>query len=555
MSAALLLAAWLAPLVVLPLAVRGVGRFWVPAAALPALLAAWLIPAGTTVEIPWLLLGVQLGLDAGDRVFLGFAALLWLAAGLYTVGYMHSDSHAARFRVFFLLAMSGNLGLIAGQDLVSFYLGFALMGLAAYGLVVHEGTPAVRRAGRVYLVMTLVSEVALFAGFLLLYMRTQSLTPAAEALAGAGPLELGLVTLAFSVKAGLIGVHLWLPLAHPAAPVPASAVLSGAMIKAALIGWMRYLPLGEESLPEFGTFLMVAGFATALLAVPLGLGQRDPKVVLAYSSIGKMGILVAGLGGAAVEPTLAPALVVALTFYAAHHGLAKGALFLGVGVVKSLPAGWPLGLLVLPALVLVGLPFTSGAMAKDLLQSAILQAPPPWAGLFLGLMPLSAAGSTLLMSRFLFLMHDVAGTAGRSAGWVALPWVGLVAVSLGLPLYWGGVTANLPGLWPVLLAAAVAWFAAWRRPALLVRWVGRVPPGDMLEPLTAAARRLGSEIRSWARRHLGRGGGESTRPMGEIAVVLSGATDDAEARLGGRAVAGVLWFALAGALLLLIVLG
>ncbi len=191
---------------------------------------------------------------------------------------MQADVHAARFRLFFLLAMSGNFGLIVGQDLISFYFGFALMGLAAYGLVVHEGNDRVRRAGRVYLAMTLVGEVALFAAFVFLCARTGTLTPTPEQIAGAGPAELVLLLLAFGIKAGLLGLHMWLPLAHPAAPVAASAVLSGAMIKAALVGWLRFLPLGQD----------IAVQVTAEL--PLDVGRHRSAIPVAFAAPAQIGL-------------------------------------------------------------------------------------------------------------------------------------------------------------------------------------------------------------------------------------------------------------------------
>ena len=490
MSGALLFFAWLAPLAALPLALGPTGRWWPALAVLPALAAALLVPAGTAVDISWLLLEARLGLDESARLFLLFTAVLWLVAGLHAAAYMCADPHASRFRVFYLLAMSGNFGLIVGQDLVSFYFGFALMGLAAYGLVVHEGSAVVRRAGRVYLVMTLVGEFALLLGFLFLYQRSGSLTPTMDQIAGASSLELGLLILAFGIKAGLIGLHLWLPLAHPAAPVPASAVLSGAMIKAALVGWMRYLPLGHQSLPEWGAFLALAGVATALLALPLGIVQRDPKVVLAYSSIGKMGVMIMALGIAAMEPRLAPSILIALTFFAAHHGLAKGALFLGVGVVKSSRGRWSLVLLAVPVLVLVGVPFTSGALAKDLLKTALLEVPVFWAGVLTWVLPLTAAGTVLLMGRFLYLMQHAAGSARSLGAASALPWVGLVVLSLGLPLLHGGFSFAISDIWPILVAAIAAGVVALRRPAVLACWIGRVPPGDVLEPLLRLSRLL-----------------------------------------------------------------
>jgi formate hydrogenlyase subunit 3/multisubunit Na+/H+ antiporter MnhD subunit len=492
MDTTLLILAWLAPLLAAIPALGRSGRFWPAAGALPALAAALLVPPGATVEVPWLLLGAQLGLDETSRVFLLFSSFLWLIAGAQAALQMGDDPHGGRFRLFFLLAMGGNFGLVVGQDLVSFYLGFALMGLAAYGLVVHDGTETVRRAGRIYLVMTLIAELALFAGLLLLYQRTGDLTPSARVIVGAGGAELALLSLAFAIKAGLIGVHVWLPLAHPAAPVPASAVLSGTMIKAALVGWLRFLPLGEAAIPELGVVLLVAGALTALLAPALGLVQRDPKVVLAYSSVGKMGVMTGALGIAVADPAVAPALVPALAFYAAHHGLSKGALFLGVGVVKKLGAPWTIALLVLPALALVGAPLTSGALAKDLLKGALEPGPAAWVQLYALVLLVSTLGATLLMGRFVYLVHQLGGAAHGGSAWMALPWIGLLAVVLVLPFAHGGLSLSLTDAWPVALGAtavAAVWLA---RPARLAAWVGTVPPGDLLEPLLRLWGRLGS---------------------------------------------------------------
>lgn len=485
MSTTLLVVAWLAPLAAAIPALGDRGRWWMPTAALPALAAALLIPPGTSVDVSWLLLGVRFGLDAVDRIFLGFTAMLWLAAGLHAAVNMHADPHRVRFRLLFLLAMSGNFGLIVGQDLMSFYLGFALMGLAAYGLVVHEGTDWVRRAGRVYLAMALVGEVALFAAFLFLFFRVGTLTPTAEQVAGGQPVELALLMLALGIKAGLIGLHMWLPLAHPAAPVAASAVLSGAMIKAALVGWFRFLPLGKQALPELGVLLLLAGIAAALLSVPVALIQRDPKVVLAYSSIGKMGILIAGLGIALTEPVSSPAIVAALTLYAAHHGLAKGALFLGVGVVKSTAGRWTLVPLGLIALVLAGAPFTSGAVAKEFLKLALPVESSDWAGLLSWMLPLAAIGTCLVMARFLFLMHDaVPRSGGLTDPYDALPWLGLTVASLGLPLAYGDTAHDWLSAWPIWAAAILSAAVIRSRAPWLVRWVALVPPGDILHLLS-----------------------------------------------------------------------
>jgi formate hydrogenlyase subunit 3/multisubunit Na+/H+ antiporter MnhD subunit len=275
--------------------------------------------------------------------------------------------------------------------------------------------------------MTLAAEVALFAAFVLIAGDTGTLVPTPAQLADLGDAAVGLLVLALGIKAGRLGLHVWLPLAHPAAPIPASAVLSGTMIKAALIGWIRCLPLGEVALPGWATGLMVAGGCTVLIAVPMGLLQTHPKVVLAYPSVGKLGLMTAMLGLALLEPGLASPLLTALAFYAGHHGLAKGALFLGVDVVKRSGSAWVLVAIAIPALSLAGAPFTSGAMAKELVSPLLSVTAGPLPGVFGALMLASTLGTTFPMGRFLDLMGGLSGGRRepawllRSPGWRSWP--------------------------------------------------------------------------------------------------------------------------------------
>ncbi len=488
MNATLVLFAWMAPLLVLPLMATRIAVPLTVAAALPALVAAILVPEGFIVEIPWLLLGARLGLDTHAGLFLLFSALLWAVAAAQSGLLKQPQTARVRFRLFFLLAMCGNFGLILGQDLVTFYLGFAVMGLAAYGLVVQDGSVQARRAGRVYLVMTLLAEFLLLFGFIALFWRTGTLTPSASQLAGAGGLELASFITAFGIKAGMLGLHIWLPLAHPAAPVPASAVLSGAMIKTALIGWLRYLPLGQESLPEWGLLLIVAGAAGALLAVPMGLVQRDSKVVLAYSSIGKMGTMICALGVALIEPAAAPALGAAIAFFAAHHGIAKGALFLGVGTVKSVSARWPLWLLAVPALVLAGLPYTSGELAKSQLTVALGSGSEDWSEKLSWLFMMTAMGTAMLLLRFLYLVNGLRPNSRALPIWKFAPWSLLILVLLLLPVGYPAFHGGLLQWAPTLLAVVIAALVLYLRPQFLLKLVGRIPPGDMISGFLYPAR-------------------------------------------------------------------
>ena len=502
MNASLLILTWLAPLLVTPFGLRYAGRWLVPLAALPALLTSLVVPVGTHLEVPWLLLGAQFGVDTHGQMFLLFTALLWLCAGLQANLTMCNDRHSGRFRLFFLIAMAGNFWLIVGQDLVNFFLGFALMGLAAYGLVIHYGDPASLRAGRVYLAMTLAAEVSLFAAFLFIFKHTETLAPQPAQLMGMTDWAIGLLVLGLGIKAGLVLLHVWLPLAHPAAPVPASAVLSGTMIKAALIGWMRFLPLGQEMLWGWGNLLVILGVSTVLYAIPVGLVQTNPKVVLAYSSIGKMGLMTAILGLALLAPQLTPAIASALIFYAAHHGLTKGALFLGVGVVRSSNAIWPVVLLAIPALILAGAPYTSGAFAKAQVMPQFTSTEGLWADIMPVLLTLSTIGTTLLMARFLTLMGKARSGATNARPWIAAPWLVLIGAILVMPFLNDLSVPSINDSWPFLLGALLAMLVLALRLKRLSELAGRIPAGDLLEPVLHFAWRLWRWLGDFSSRRL-----------------------------------------------------
>lgn len=486
-------------------------------APLPGLLTALLAAGAPPLVTDAAGLRFTLTLDAPSAVLLGAVALLWSAAGAYAPAYLGRQGGLERFAVWWLVTLWGSLGVFLAGDLVTFYLTFAAVSLAAFGLIVHDGTPRARRAGEITLLLAVMGEVCLLLAFALLAdaVPTPSLAvaDAVAALPGspARGLILGLLVAGFGLKAGLVPLHVWLPLAHPAAPMPASAVLSGAIVKAGIIGLLRFLP-ADRALGDWGGGLAAIGLFTAFWGVGCGITQTNPKTVLAYSTVSQMGVTVAALGmGLALA---VPGTAMAVAFYAMHHVLTKGALFLAVGLAGAIGGARRTGLLLLPALLLAlgfgGLPGTGGALAKLAVK------PQLESGLVGVLAALSAAGSTLLMLHFIRRLASLppADATARPSlvpllAWLGMagaavlgPWTLFGAIGLGDP--WEALAKDPVGLlWPVLLGAILA---------LLLGRLGRrlppVPEGDLLVVASQAGRggaiigaavaRLEKGLRAWS---------------------------------------------------------
>ena len=428
------------------------GRRWAPVlwlAPLPALLLAWMPLAD--LDLSWLWPDALWGTsDALASNWLGFTALLWLGASLFAWQYHKDDPHAARFWAFWLLSQSGNFLLLIAMDAISFYVGFTLMSLSAYGLVVHKGGPEPIQAGRLYVQLAILGEMLVYAALMLrIHESGGSLLLADWQQSPTSTLTTALLLIGFGLKAGFFPLHIWLPLAHPAAPPAASAVLSGAMIKAGILGLWRFLPEHDLALSAWSPWLIGLGLVSAFFGVAMGLIQHKVKVALAYSSISQMGYLLMILGLAMGDNAGFSAWAAVLMLYGAHHGLAKGALFMGAGAAMTvhLPK-WAWGLMAIPALALAGLPYTSGAVAKTALKVGVYDVNS-------SLVMVLTAGSlatTLLVIRIFALMVSTNESLTASP---RLPWRywcswGLLCLA---PLL-------LPWLWPVFSAQRAEAFHA-----------------------------------------------------------------------------------------------
>jgi formate hydrogenlyase subunit 3/multisubunit Na+/H+ antiporter MnhD subunit len=495
---ALLVAALVAPLIVLAIflmpGLRGLARAITPLAAAPALAAAALVicDAPLGAELP--ALRMSLWLDRPGGLLLLAAALVWLIVSLFALKEGQGSANADRFAISWLLTMAGSLGVFIAADLLTFYLVYALVSVPAYYLVAHDEEAASRRAGGVYMAFALIGEAVLLIAFVMLAAGEPSGSVQIREVVTASvaspwrDASLALIIIGFGMKIALVPLHGWMPLTYTAAPIPAAAVLSGAGVKAGVIGLIRFLPL-SAAFPGWGEALVWVGFIGAFYGVAIGVTQRDPKTMLAYSSVSQMGVIAAAFGMALASADQGAATNVA--FYAANHVLVKAALFLSVGAVAALDGRARTLALIVAALLglsLAGLPLTGGALAKLAVKDQLGDGAVGVAS------QLSAAATTALMLVFVMRLtrSPAAGRAGASRSrlwsWAALavaalliPWlmfraVGSPAEALDPAKLWDTV-------WPMLIGAAVAagvWAAGDRLP--------RIPVGDIVIAEEAAFR-------------------------------------------------------------------
>ncbi len=493
-------AAWL------PAGRRGSGLIFV-VATLPALWLGLVEVSGVTAQ--WFLLESHFFLDTPRRIILLLTGILWATAGLFAGSYLKDDARRGEFFFYFGAAMAGNFGLLISADVASFYTFFALMTFASYGLVVHSRTPSARLAGKIYLVMAIIGELFLITS---LYLAVQSagsmlLADIPPALAddpnGQFIFLLGLI--GFGVKVGAIPLYFWLPLAHPAAPAPASAVLSGTMIKAGLVGWMHLAPVGLVEWTSMSIIVVSLGFTAALGAAIFGLTQVDPKTNLAYSSISQMGVMTVLLGIGLYGGIPAGLLLPAIALYAFNHGTAKALLFMGTALPAKVGGYWRILMwagLGIGVLAIAGGPLTGGLWTKYLLKTFLGETSLPGAQTFLLLLTLSAVSTTLLLSRFLHLLSRIKAPSNRMAPTYFLPWILLlfaggwwtmspailptellnhITKEKGIMAFFWNLFTNWNAFWPITLGALV--MALTLKFAFLNRWPTNkplLPPGDFI---------------------------------------------------------------------------
>jgi len=293
------------------------------------------------IGLPWL--GAHFRLDALSAFFLVVVNLGGVAASLFALGYGRHEDSPGRVLPFYPAYLAAMNVVVLANDAFSFLVAWEFMSLTSWAMVVsHHRDPENVRAGYVYILMASFGTLALLLAFGLLASSTgydfDAIRASHPSAALAGTVVI-LVLLGAGSKAGLVPLHAWLPLAHPAAPSHVSALMSGVMTKVAVYGFVRIVfDLVPEPVWWWSMVVLLVGGPTATLGVLYALMQRDIKRVLAYSTIENIGIIFTGLGLALAFKAEGLDWVAALAFTAAmlhvfNHALFKSLLFFGAGAV------------------------------------------------------------------------------------------------------------------------------------------------------------------------------------------------------------------------------
>jgi formate hydrogenlyase subunit 3/multisubunit Na+/H+ antiporter MnhD subunit len=457
-----------------PGSIAFVARFLFPLGALAGALLA-VVAAMSIGDVPERLvlpvglpdLPVHLRRDALSSLFLMLLGGASTGISLFAAGYFRRGEGTPPGLLcmqYHLFLASMGIVLLA-DDAYAYMVAWETMALTSYFLVTAQhGNPEVRRAGFLYLLIAHVGAIAILLSFGVMQggswqftfeaMRNASLTPAWAAAA------FMLALVGFGAKAGLVPLHVWLPEAHPAAPSPVSALMSGVMLKTAVYGMLRVaFDLLDGSEWWWGLVPLALGLFTAVYGAVFAAVQTDMKRLLAWSSIENIGIIFTGLGLAIVfrgvgMHALAALALVALLYHCLNHAVIKSLLFLGTGAVlhatgernlgrlggliRRMP--WVAWLMLVGVLAMAGLPPLNGFVSEWMLLQAFLFAHEVPRSFVNMLLPMGAA---------------VIALAAALAGYVMVKFFGVVF--LGQPRELALGRAHDPGF---LERLGLAWLAA-----------------------------------------------------------------------------------------------
>jgi len=338
-------------------------------------------------------LGLSLRADGFRALYAAVACLMWFVTSLFTPEYMAHGHAQARYAAFTLLTMGATVGVFLSDDLITAFLFFEILSFTSYTWVIHEETPKAMRTGQTYLAIAILGGMTMLMGLMMLKLRLgtlqfDELAAKAESMPKGSLFLPGVLILAgFGAKAGMFPLHVWLPKAHPVAPAPASALLSGILTKVGIFGIVvitSRLFLGDE---HWGNLLLILGLINMSLGALLALFSIDLKRTLACSSMSQIGFILLGIGMQSLLGEHNALAAQGTVLHMLNHSLIKLVLFICAGIVylrtHSLNLNdirgfgrrkWGLMLCFgVGAASISGIPLFSGYASKTLLHESLVE--------------------------------------------------------------------------------------------------------------------------------------------------------------------------------------
>lgn len=333
-------------------------------------------------------------MDGFRAVYSLIAAFMWSLTLLFSPGYFAHYGHKNRYYLFNLLTLGATVGVFLSDDLYATFIFFEIMSFASYPWVAHEETKGAMRAAQTYLAVAVLGGMVTLMGMFILWraagtLSFEGLREYAEQVGTASLYLPGvLVFFGFAAKAGVFPLHIWLPKAHPVAPAPASALLSGILTKGGVFGILvvaRNLFIEDA---VWGNVMLLLGVITMVVGAVLAIFSIDLKRTLACSSMSQIGFILIGVAMQCIlgeENALAARGTV---LHMVNHSLLKLDLFMCAGTVymnlhkldlneiRGYGRKKPLlrVCFLLGTLGIIGMPLFNGYISKSLLHEAILEA-------------------------------------------------------------------------------------------------------------------------------------------------------------------------------------
>ena len=351
-------------------------------------------------------MGMHLRLDGFRIIYVLIAIVMWAVCGLFSLEYMRHYGNRRRYYFFFWITFLATAGVFLSADLYTTFIFFEIMSFTSYVWVAFDERKESLRAAETYLAVAVIGGLVMLMGLFLLYDMTGTLEmdglgrAVEEVLSGNGVYGSGgtgrlyaaggLLLFGFGAKAGCFPLHIWLPKAHPVAPAPASALLSGILTKAGVFGIVVVSCVMFGTDGNWGLLVAVLGFITMFLGALLALFSVNLKRTLACSSVSQIGFILTGIGMCCLLKSAGQGngLAVRGTFlHMVNHSMFKLVLFLCAGVVfmnlhqldlndirgfgRKKPA--LLFCFLMGALGISGIPMWSGYVSKTLLHEGIVE--------------------------------------------------------------------------------------------------------------------------------------------------------------------------------------